>query len=239
MYRIAVIGGGGVGKSLLTFAFAKHLRKRGLDCATVNLDPGCKHLKYVPCFDLRARYSLDKAMKQFKLGPNGALKKIYEEAGADDDLKKALSEALDGCDWALLDTAGSLELFMFEDGAAFLKAVADAVLFVVDDQAVYSEDDFLVLKTISAVQTIKYCLPTLTVVNKADLIERAKKKERQKRLAFSCFGGRAAVVEHLRGLFEEIGKKERLVFVSALERSGFDELMDAVNELKCACGDTR
>ncbi|MEW5955853.1 MAG: ATP/GTP-binding protein [Candidatus Micrarchaeota archaeon] len=239
MYRIAVIGGGGVGKSLLTFAFAKHLRKRGLDCATVNLDPGCKHLKYAPCFDLREHYSLDKAMKQYNLGPNGALKKIYEDANADHKLKKAVADALNDCDCALLDTAGSMELFLLEDGAAFLKSVADAVLFVVDNQAVSSEDDFLVLKTISAVQTIKYCLPTLTVVNKADLIERAKKKERQKRLGFPCVGGRAAVVEHLRNLFEEIGKEERLVFVSALERSGLDELMDAVNELRCECGDMR
>ncbi|NYZ75317.1 ATP/GTP-binding protein [Candidatus Micrarchaeota archaeon] len=239
MYKIAVIGGGGVGKSLLTFAFAKHLRKRGLDCATVNLDPGCKHLKYAPCFDLREHYSLDKTMKQLKLGPNGALKKIYEQAHADHKLKASLATALDGCDCALLDTAGSMELFLLEDGAAFLKSIADAVLFVVDNQAVSSEDDFLVLKTISAIQTIKYCLPTLTIVNKADLLEKAKRKERQKRLALPREGGRAAVVEHLRSLFEEIGKEERLVFVSALERSGLDELMDAVNELKCECGDMR
>ena len=238
MYRIALIGGGGVGKSLLTFAFAKHLRKRGLDCATVNLDPGCKHLKYAPAFDVRPFYSLDKAMKQFKLGPNGALKKIYEKAASDKRMRAALDSSLDGADVALLDTAGSMELFLLKDGAEFLKRFADAVLFVTDDQAVSNEDNFLVLKTISAVQTLKYCLPTCTVINKNDLLEKAKKKEKQKRLTPQR-GGRAAVVDNLRRLLEEIERKERLVFVSALERNGLDDLMDAVNELKCECGDPR
>ncbi|HII39062.1 TPA: hypothetical protein HA318_03615 [Candidatus Micrarchaeota archaeon] len=46
-------------------------------------------------------------------------------------------------------------------------------------------------------------------------------------------------MDNLRRLLEEIERKERLVFVSALERNGLDDLMDAVNELKCECGDPR
>ncbi|MGC9113525.1 MAG: ATP/GTP-binding protein [Candidatus Micrarchaeia archaeon] len=238
MYRIALIGGGGVGKSLLAFALSRYYHKSGVKCCIANLDPGCKHINYAPNFDLRKYYSLDKTMKHYRLGPNGALKKIYEDFAADAHAKKKLAESLQGFDVALLDTAGSLELFLFEEEAPLLKSVADAVLFVVDNKALRNDDDFLVLKTISAVQTIKYTLPTLTVVNKKDLLEKERKKKQQKLgLNAAHSGGREAVIEHFKNLFAEIGREQRLVVVSALERKGLNELVDAINELKCECGD--
>lgn len=237
MFRVALIGGGGVGKSMLAFALSRHLHKRGLNCSVVNLDPGCKHLNYVPVFDLRKYCSLDRVMKQQRLGPNGALKKVYELLATDEKLAAKISEAAGRSDVAIIDTAGSLELFLFEGTASLLKRIADAVIFVVDNEALKGEEDLLVLKTISAIQTVKYSKPTLTVINKADLVERAARSRRQHKLSLSRVGCSDAIVDNLKNLFEEIGKDQRIISVSALERTGLDELMDALNELRCECGD--
>ncbi|MCX6768059.1 MAG: ATP/GTP-binding protein [Candidatus Micrarchaeota archaeon] len=232
MYRIALIGGGGVGKSTLAFTFSNYLEKQGLGVAVANLDPECRHIAYRAGFDIRKHYKSWDVMKEMRLGPHGALKKIYEMAGKD---RKLLAE-LDGVDSdvAVLDTAGSLELFLLENQAGFLRRVADAVFFVCDNESVSSEEDFVTLKAVNAIQALKYSLPTLTVVNKSDLI---KKSAKQQRLS-AQFGGLAAVGEHLSELLKEISRSQRLFFVSAKESDGFGELFDAVNELRCECGET-
>ena len=226
--RVAFIGGGGVGKSTLTYSFSKHLQKKGLNCNCINLDPGCKHIKYEAAFDLREYYSLDSLMTEFGLGPNGALKKAYELTLANKELRSKL-HAVKG-DFSLLDTAGSLEVFLF-GGAALLEEFADAVCFVVEQDDVLGEREAIVLKALNALQRLDYSLPTVTVVNKTDL--NAKTRGAQMLL-----GGYKAADEHLTALLKELGSSERLVRVSAMDRRGFDELFDALNELNCACGDS-
>ena len=231
MYRIALIGGGGVGKSTLAAAFAPYLDRHGLKAAVANLDPDCRHVAYKPAFDIRKHYRSQDIMGETGLGPHGALKKIYALAGKD----TALLSQIDGigADVVLHDTAGSLELFLLENQAGFLKRVADAVLFVCDNESVSTEEDFVTLKAINAIQALKYALPTLTVVNKCELL---KKRPRQAGLS-DASGGLAAVGEHLGELLKELSRSQRLFFVSAKQRTGFRELFDAINELRCECGE--
>ncbi|PIT85403.1 hypothetical protein COU36_03380 [Candidatus Micrarchaeota archaeon CG10_big_fil_rev_8_21_14_0_10_59_7] len=229
MLRIALIGGGGVGKSTLAYAFSSYCRKQGLSVAIANLDPGCKHIKYAAAFDVRKYYSLDKTMRSAELGPNGALKRIHNLLLVNRKARRELG-AVDA-DFLFIDTAGSLELFLTEGGASFLSETADLVLFVCDNEAAQSEGDMVLLKAINAIQRLKYCLPTLTVINKGDLLKRKKTGGQ------TMLGGMAAVNAHLRALLSEVGKRERLLVVSAVERRGFGELFDAINESKCECGD--
>ncbi|MFH0836363.1 MAG: ATP/GTP-binding protein [Candidatus Micrarchaeota archaeon] len=228
-YRIALIGGGGVGKSTLAFAFSNYLAKKGLSTGVANLDPGCKHIKYDAFFDIRKHYTLDKVMKKERLGPNGALKKIYSDCAANSKMRSQIKNTK--ADIVLLDTAGSLELFLLEGAADFLKKTSDAVLFITDNESADKKIDLTMLKAINAMQTLRYTLPTITVINKSDLIE--KKRVKQKKLT----GGFQAVDEHLKRMLEEIGGSQPVLFVSAWERTGFGSLFQAINELKCACGD--
>ncbi|MFA4946572.1 MAG: ATP/GTP-binding protein [Candidatus Micrarchaeia archaeon] len=223
---MALIGGGGAGKSTLTYSFAKYLEKRGLSCACVNLDPGCKHIKYDAAVDIRSHYSLAKIMAKEKLGPNGALKLVYAEASRNPAFVKELNALK--ADFVLLDTAGSLELFLF-GGAPLLSEFCDAVCFLVEQGNAASEKDLTVLKALNALQRLEYALPTLTVVNKAD-----QPKPKQKK---SVLGGFRAANGHLNALLAELGGREKLCFVSAMDRRGFGELFDALNETKCSCGD--
>jgi hypothetical protein len=40
---------------------------------TINLDPAVKIIPYKPFIDIRETYEYKKVMKEFKLGPNGAI----------------------------------------------------------------------------------------------------------------------------------------------------------------------
>lgn len=231
MKRIAIIGAGGVGKSTLAGNFADFLKRRGLRAAVANLDPGCKHLGYEAFYDVRKKYDLEDVMRKSRLGPNGALRKIYEDLFQDEAERKKLRPG-ERADFAFLDTAGSLELFMLGKTGKELREVADAVIYVVEFEGVESEEDSVLLKAVSAVQELKYALPTLTVVNKSDL---AKAGTQQKRLG--GLAGFRAVNQHLRQLLEEVGSREKLVHASATEGKGFDELLDGLNELFCECGE--
>jgi len=230
MKRIAIIGPGGVGKSTLAANFSDFLKRRGLKVAVANLDPGCRHLGYDAFYDVRKKHRLDDVMKKSRLGPNGALKKIYEDVFGSAGERKKL-EPKERNDFVFLDTAGSLELFLLGKTGEELKETADAVLYVVDVESVENGEDAVLLRAIGAVQELKYALPTLTVVNKADL---AKRGIHQKRLGLAGFD---AANEHLQKMVEEIGRREKLVFVSSTDRKGFEELVDALNELFCECGE--
>ncbi len=248
-YRIALTGGGGVGKTTLAYALAGHANKQGLRTSVANLDPAAHRLPYAAAFDIRERYNARSVSREFKLGPGGALKRVYADFARDERALRELDAAAAECDWLLCDTAGSLELFLLEGRAPLLARVADAVLFVVDNEAAANESDLLLLKAISAVQELKYALPTLCVINKSDLLE--KTEARARRGAKRSKGSRSladfegaksvcgldAVDARLRELLGEIGRRERVVRVSAWERSGLNDLAGALRELKCECGD--
>ncbi len=212
------------------------MEKRGLNVACVNLDPGCRHIKYPAVYDVRRDFSLDEIMKRHDLGPNAALKRIYESLVSKRTVGDAVSKS-GKPDIVLLDTAGSLELFLLGSVSHSLSGIADAVLFVCDSQSVSDDEDASVLRAINAIQRLKYALPTLTVVNKSDVLEKKAKSLKQHRLGAKGEGGFGAVDEHLENLLLEIGRREKLVFVSAVERSGFSDLHDAINELFCECGE--
>ncbi len=229
MKRIAVIGAGGVGKSTLCANFADYLKRRGLRAAVANLDPACQRVGYAAFYDVRKEHDFGETMRKSGLGPNGALKKIYDDVFGNANGRKKLAPD-EKTDFVLLDTAGSLELFLLGRNGRELREAADAVFYVVDCESAEDSEDAVLLRAICAMQELKYSLPTLTVVNKADL-----KKKGQKTL--SGLAGFDAAKEHLKKLVSEVGSREKLVFVSATEGKGFEELLDGLNELFCECGE--
>ncbi len=53
------IGTAGSGKSTMVYAFQLWMNSQGLDCVTVNLDPGAEALQYSPDLDVRDYVDLD------------------------------------------------------------------------------------------------------------------------------------------------------------------------------------
>ena len=73
VYMAFIIGTAGSGKSFLTSALADRMRKEKQKVVTLNLDPGVVSLPYSPEIDIRDYITIDTVMKEYQLGPNGAL----------------------------------------------------------------------------------------------------------------------------------------------------------------------
>ena len=72
MHNIYFIGTAGSGKSSLVSAFQEWMTLQGLDCITVNLDPGVEFMPYEPDVDIRDWVRVGEVMRDYGLGPNGA-----------------------------------------------------------------------------------------------------------------------------------------------------------------------
>src|SRR5437879_10922556 len=66
------LGTAGSGKSTMVYAFQLWMNSQGLDCVTVNLDPGAEALQYSPDLDVRDYVNLEEVMAEQGLGSNGA-----------------------------------------------------------------------------------------------------------------------------------------------------------------------
>jgi len=70
---IFVAGTAGAGKSLLSSKIHQYYTRNGAFAAILNLDPGVVSLPYTPDVDIRDLVDIVSLMKQYDLGPNGAL----------------------------------------------------------------------------------------------------------------------------------------------------------------------
>src|SRR5437660_11274582 len=116
------LGTAGSGKSTMVYAFQLWMNSQGLDCVTVNLDPGAESLQYSPDLDVRDYVNLSEIMEEQDLGPNGA-----QVAAADMIAMNAreLAEVLETFEssYILIDTPGQIELFTFRASGPVLLVV--------------------------------------------------------------------------------------------------------------------
>ena len=175
MYIIFILGTAGSGKSLLTSSLADWLRLEGEDVATVNLDPGAEVLPYTPDVDVRDRIRVEDVMREYMLGPNGAMilacdmvaERIDEIGEEVEDLRSEV---------VLVDTPGQVELFAFRRSGPYiaseLPADVKSVLYLFD--SVFSRDprNYVMNLFLAAAIYNRFLLPQVHVLTKVDLISR-------------------------------------------------------------------
>jgi hypothetical protein len=211
--RIALLGEYNSGKSTLAFTFGKYVEKQGKTVGIANLDPGCKHLKYSPAFDMRDYYPLAKTMRQEKADEQTALKHVFSQASADKEfLKKLHSTAFD---WLLLDVGAGAETFILSEASNFLRKCADAAIILADAQELSGKRDYVALGVMTALLEAKSLVKCIGAVNKIDL--------KQKPLGTLWDYHAHARKKTLENLAEK-----RVIEISALNRHGFKELWEAV-----------
>jgi GTPase SAR1 family protein len=102
----------GSGKSLLTASFSNWLKIAKQNIITINLDPGVSTLPYTPDIDIRDYIKIEQLMKQYGLGPNGA---VIMAADLIAEETERITEEISTFtpDIVLIDTPGQMELFAF------------------------------------------------------------------------------------------------------------------------------
>lgn len=168
-----IIGTAGSGKSLLTSSFAERMHREKQKVATLNLDPGVVTLPYTPEIDVRDYITVDSVMKEYGLGPNGALIMAADLIASEMGRLKEEVEDLDP-DVLLVDTPGQLELFAFRVSGPFIaNAISDdpkAIVYLFDSVFSSNPLNYVSNMLLSAAVYTRFFLPQMHVLSKCDLL---------------------------------------------------------------------
>ena len=173
MKIIFVTGTAGSGKSLLSSRVYDYYTSNGAFSAILNLDPGVENLPYSCDIDVRDYVDLVSLMKQYDLGPNGALIMANDLiASKIEDIQKEVSKV--NPDYLVVDTPGQIELFAYRTSGPFVVQnldVAEKVnLFLFDGALITSPVNFVSIALLATSIKLRLNLPTINVLTKTDLI---------------------------------------------------------------------
>jgi len=170
---IFISGTAGSGKSLLTSKLHEYYSKNGAFAAVLNLDPGVENLPYTCDVDVRDHVDYVSIMKQYSLGPNGALIMTNDLiASKIDDIQNEINHI--NPDYLIVDTPGQIELFAYRSSGRFLveniSSEEKTNIFLFDGALITSPVNFVSIALLATSIRLRLNLPTINVLTKTDLI---------------------------------------------------------------------
>ncbi len=173
MKSIFIAGTAGSGKSLLTSKINEYYTRNGAFTAVLNLDPGVEELPYTCDIDVRDHVDIISIMKQYELGPNGALIMANDLiASKIDDIRKQVETV--NPDYLIIDTPGQIELFAYRSSGPFimqnLTQEEKMNIFLFDGALVNTPVNFVSIALLATSIRLRLNLPTINVLTKRDLI---------------------------------------------------------------------
>ncbi|MHA1302635.1 MAG: ATP/GTP-binding protein, partial [Candidatus Heimdallarchaeaceae archaeon] len=179
-YVIFMLGTAGAGKTFLTRTLFDWFSEKKLDVATLNLDAGVRNLPYNPSIDVREFVDINAIVKEYNLGPNGAMIASMDFIATNiHDLQSEI-EYLDP-QYLLIDTPGQIELFAYRSSGKFVSSMLveerqPVSIFLIDPSLVLKPEGFASVLLLSISVEFQLNLPQISVISKADII----KEEHQK-----------------------------------------------------------
>ena len=179
MKIIFVTGTAGAGKSLLVSKIYEYYTSNGAFAAILNLDPGVENLPYSCDIDVRDHVDIISLMKQYDLGPNGALIMANDLiASKIDKIQHEIDDV--NPDYLLIDTPGQIELFAYRASGPFLVENLDAEekvnIFLYDGSLITTPVNFVSIALLATSIKLRLKISTINLITKTDLIG-AKMKE--------------------------------------------------------------
>jgi len=170
---IFITGTAGSGKSLLTSKINEYYTRNGAFAAILNLDPGVETLPYACDVDVRDYVDIVSIMKQYELGPNGALIMANDLIASKIDTIRDEVDKINP-DYLLIDTPGQIELFAYRTSGKFLVqnlSLDEKVsIFLFDGSLVTTPVNFVSIALLATSIRLRLNLPTINVLTKTDLI---------------------------------------------------------------------
>jgi hypothetical protein len=170
---IFVTGTAGSGKSLLTSKIYEYYTTNGAFAAILNLDPGVETLPYACDIDARDHVDVVSIMKQYDLGPNGAMIMANDLIASKIDVFQDEISKINP-DYLLVDTPGQIELFAYRSSGPFLVKSFDGSekvnIFLYDGALITSPVNFVSVALLATSIKLRLNLPNVNVLTKTDLI---------------------------------------------------------------------
>lgn len=109
---IIVLGMAGSGKTTFVQRLVSHLSMQKKRTYCINLDPAVLEVNFPANIDIRDSVKYKTVMKQYKLGPNGAILTCLNFFAAQFDQVVKMIEAKEkDIDYVIIDTPGQIEAF--------------------------------------------------------------------------------------------------------------------------------
>ena len=174
MKAIFILGTAGAGKSLLTSKIFDYYTRNGAFVAMLNLDPGVENLPYTCDVDVRDYIDIVSIMRQYDLGPNGAIIMANDlVASRIDELQREVDNI--NPDYLIVDTPGQIELFAYRASGPFfvqnLNAEQKMALFLHDGSLITTPINFVSIALLATSVKLRLNLSQVNVITKIDLIE--------------------------------------------------------------------
>jgi len=246
---VIVYGPAGSGKTTFVSNFSKWCEENSeYLVAPVNFDPAVKFLPYKPIFDIRKYVNANKIMRDYNLGPNGAIIKAVDES------KKYLNNLFEVVneseyDYILLDTPGIMEVFT---GRAVGREIIDIMLnrryniigfFIMDSSIIKTPSEYIYFKTLYILSELKLGIPTIPVWNKISITSKQFKKLNNLKLNQLIKelknepGLYSTAAESLAKLVDSLKSAVRFLLIDSIENIGFNDVVTILHEVFCTCGD--
>jgi len=171
-----VIGPAGSGKSTYCNMMHTHVQTMKRRVHVVNLDPAADHFEYPVAADIRELISLEDAMSELKLGPNGGLVYCMEYLVENIDWLQDELDDLGEDEYVIFDCPGQIELYSHVP--AIQQVVSElqrmgfrvAAVYLLDSQFAADPSKFIsgALCCLSAMTQLE--LPHVNVLSKCDLL---------------------------------------------------------------------
>ncbi|KAH0791035.1 putative XPA-interacting protein [Histomonas meleagridis] len=134
---VLVVGLAGSGKSTLVHGLNEFTYNNKINSYYVNLDPATSDLNFSANIDIRDTVKYDDVMKQFSLGPNGAILTSLNLFSTKFHDVISIIQKREGLKFAFFDTPGQIEAFAWSaSGGMITQELASVfptvILFVVD-----------------------------------------------------------------------------------------------------------
>jgi len=242
---ILVLGMAGSGKSSFVQALTAHLHKSKNFPYVINLDPAVRKVIFPANIDIRDTVDYKKVMKDYQLGPNGAIMTCLNLCCT------RLQEMLDLVDkrsnqfpYCIVDAPGQIEAFTWSaSGAiiadAFASRFPTVVAYVVDSARSTNPTTFMsnMLYACSILYRMK--LPFFLVLNKADIVDPqfiVKWMQDYEQLGSSIEDARDGYINNLTHslslVLDEFYSVIPTVKVSSKTGEGLDQVLEAIQKAK-------
>ncbi|XP_014680087.1 PREDICTED: GPN-loop GTPase 1-like [Priapulus caudatus] len=167
----------GSGKSTLVQRLTAYLHQEKSPPYVINLDPAVHEVAFPANIDIRETVNYKEVMKQYSLGPNGAIVTSLNLFSMKfDQVMDHLAKRSGECKYMIMDTPGQIEVFTWSaSGQIITETLASAfptvIVYVMDTPRSVNPVTFMSNMLYACSIMYKYKLPFIVAMNKVDVVD--------------------------------------------------------------------